>query len=247
MPPPIRLAETEAAIAQISKREEKFLCSSSKTKMTPAMGALKAADNPAAAPLEIRYFFSMGGPFCKVPETLPHIRTKLYGRAISSQSKTQAYSKDSSEKFQYHLRKKIQLDLTEQSPLDLRNTAAPDYGVFLHHPSKDKTGKDQDQCPQQSKPEGAAGKKLKYSFPDKISLAQSIPESHYNQTGQKPYSYAFQKEGDFKIVPMLNSKVYFRYITHIQFRFKTNIRYSFKLYNHLTKTGSLLYTGWIFR
>ena len=46
-------------MADTNTKGEKFLCVSSKENITPDMGALKAAESPALAPLVIKYFFSL--------------------------------------------------------------------------------------------------------------------------------------------------------------------------------------------
>ena len=48
----------DAIIADV-KLKVKVLCASSKANITPDSGALNAADNPALAPLVIKYFSSL--------------------------------------------------------------------------------------------------------------------------------------------------------------------------------------------
>ena len=59
--------DTDAAIAETNKIGVNFLCTSSKTNITPAKGALKAAARPAPAPLEIKNLFSIFNLFVILP------------------------------------------------------------------------------------------------------------------------------------------------------------------------------------
>ena len=59
--PAVNTDAKAAAVALTRTTGEKLRCSSSRAKTTPAMGALKAAASPAAAPLDIRNLRSVKG------------------------------------------------------------------------------------------------------------------------------------------------------------------------------------------
>ena len=71
MDAPTKADAKDAAVAPTSTTPEKLLCSSSMAKTTPAMGALKAAARPAAAPLDMRKFRALKGRRARSPNACP--------------------------------------------------------------------------------------------------------------------------------------------------------------------------------